>query len=60
MTYLYSGHVGEVTPKTECSSYILPYTLANGIVALDKTMVQAWMPVDISDANSGLTYTRGM
>jgi hypothetical protein len=41
MTYLYSGHVGEVTPKTEFSSYILSYTRVNGIVAFDKTMMQA-------------------
>ena len=58
--YLYSGHPNEVTPKTEFSSYILPCTRPNGIVAFDKTMVQAWMPVDISIAGSGLTYTLGM
>ena len=59
-TYLYSGHIGEVTPNIEFSSYIQPDTHANGIVVFNKTMVQARMPADISIASSGLTYTLGI
>ena len=47
-TYLYSGHIGEVTPNIEFSSHIQPDTHANGIVAFDKTKAQ--MPADSSIA----------
>ena len=57
---LYSGHIGEVTPNIEFSSYIQPDTHANCIIAFDKTMVQARMPTYISIASSGLTYTPGI